>query len=209
MSATIYAKMINLVGKIKSIKILDQLELDNKKLMLIALISVIVLYIDFNFIFKAQIRGLVKSGTEVARLKKDLDNFKVDLKKMRDSESKQVISSQKSMPKVKSIISENQFSGLLQDISKTANNNDVRILQIKPSRMLVENQNSKAKPPANLTPFIINLDLSCGYHNLGKFINELENLPAFVSVRDIRIEPQDDNYVKQKINLTLITYVKK
>jgi len=201
--------MINLVDKIKSIKILGQLDLDNKKLMLIVLISAVIFYIDFNFIFKAQIRVLGKSGTEVARLRKDLDNFKVDLKKMRDSESKQVLASQKPIFKVKSIISENQFSTLLQDISKIANNNDVRILQIKPSRMPAENQNSKVKASANLNPFIINLDLSCGYHNLGKFINELENLPAFVSVRDIKIEPQDDNYVKQKVELTLITYVKK
>ncbi|MDO8662311.1 MAG: type 4a pilus biogenesis protein PilO [Candidatus Omnitrophota bacterium] len=201
--------MINLVEKIKSIKILDQFDLDNKKLMLIVLISVVVFYIDFNFILKAQVRWLAKSGTKVERFKKDLDNFKIDLKKMRDLESKQTLASQKPVSNAKSIIPANQFSSLLQDISRTANHNDVRILQIKPSRMPTENQSNKAKVPVNLNPFMVNLDLSCAYHNLGKFINELENLQAFVSLRDIKIEPQDDNYLKQKVNLALVTYVKK
>ena len=67
--------MINLADKIKSIKILDQLDLDNKKLIMIVLISAVVFYIDFNFIFKPQVKWLKKSSAQAAKAKKDLVNF--------------------------------------------------------------------------------------------------------------------------------------
>ena len=57
--------MINLVDKIRNIKILNQLDLDNKKIMLIFLVSAIVLYIDVNFILKAQIAGLNKAQAQI------------------------------------------------------------------------------------------------------------------------------------------------
>ncbi|MCX5695130.1 MAG: type 4a pilus biogenesis protein PilO [Candidatus Omnitrophica bacterium] len=197
--------MINLADKIKSIKFLNQLELDNKKIMLILLVSAVVLYIDFSFILKFQLQGLKKSGAEITRLKKDLGNFKKDSKNMQDLKSRQDVSIGKQDIKVKKIISENQFGALLQDISKLANNNDVRILQLKPSR---EAQGT-VKSLGSLTPFFIMMDLSCGYHNLGKFINELENLRAFVGINSLKIDPFEDNYVKQRVSLTLYTYVKK
>ena len=53
------------------------------------------------------------------------------------------------------------------------------------------------------------MDLSAGYHQLGKFINELENAQVFVIVQELKIEPQPGNYLKQKAALTLKTYVKK
>lgn len=201
--------MINLTDKIKNIQILNQLNLDNKKIFMIALISVIVFYIDVNLIFKAQLKGFNKSGAEIIRLKKDLDNFKTETKKIRELESKQVPSLKPAF-KEKKIISESQFSSLLQDISKIANNNEVRILQIKPTRQALSgNKDGKVKAPDKFSTILISLELVSGYHNLGKFINGLENLESFVKVQEIKIAPQEDNYLNQKVNLVLTTYVKK
>jgi len=200
--------MINLVEKIKNIKILNQLDLDNKKIMLIALVSAIVFYIDINFIFMAQLKGFNKAQTEITRIKKDINNFKAESKKIKELESKQV--SPKAGLKEKRIITEAQFASLLQDISKIANNNEVKILQLKPFRQsLPANQDAKVKALGSFTPFLILLDLSSGYHNLGKFINGLENLESFVKVQEIKIEPFEDTYLNQKVNLVLVTYVKK
>ncbi len=202
--------MINLADKINKIKFLNQLALDNKQIMLIVLISAVLIYIDFNLIFKAQLAGLNYTNAQVVVFKKDLINLKLGLKKMQDFKSQEALSPQKPIPKAKRIIPENQIASLLQDISKLANNNDVRVLQIKPFRSSqVNNQDNKIKSPSNITPFFISLDLSGGYHNLGKFINGLENLQGLVSVQDIRITPQEGDYLKQRASVTLITYVKK
>jgi len=204
--------MINLAEQIKKITFLERLQLDNKKIALIVLVSAAIFYVDFNFIFKAQLRIVKKSSAEAAKLRKDLVNFELDFKKMQENKTKQALPAQKTEIKIKNIIPENYFSSLLQDISKAANNNEVRILQLRPSRERETpgpNPDSKVKVFGKLTPFFIALDLSSGYHNLGKFINELENLPAFVKVQDIRIEPQLNDYLRQRASLILVTYVEK
>lgn len=201
--------MINLVEKIKNIKILQSLDLDNKKIILIFLISAIILYIDANFIFQAQLKGFSRSQAEIARIKKDINDFRAEEKKMKDLESKQVLA-KPGLLKEKKIIAESQFAGLLQEISKIANKNEVRIAQLKPFRQaLSANQDAKVKVLGNFTPFLISLELAGGYHNLGRFINGLENLESFVKVQEIKIEPLEGNYLSQKVNLVLVTYVKK
>lgn len=202
--------MINLAEKIKGIKILDQFDLDNKKIILIVLASVVVFYVDINFIFRPQIRGLGRSSAEATRLKKDLANFRTDFKKMQELKSKEALSPSKSGLRAKKIVAENEFSTLLQDISKIANNNEVKILQLKPSREgQTSNESKRLKAFGKAEPFLITLDLTCGYHNLGKFINGLENLPALVKVQDIRIEAQEKDYLNQRARVILVTYVKK
>jgi Tfp pilus assembly protein PilO len=204
--------MINLTkltNEIKNIKLLNQLELDSKKIMLIVMVSIAVFYIDFNFIFKAQLKSLDKSRGEIISVKNKLDGFNKDFKSMQDLKSRQALSPQKALPQAKKVILESQFAGLLQDISKTANKNEVRILQLRPLRDTQNAGASQVKAVSGLTPLFILLDLTGGYHNLGKFINDLENLQVFVGVKDLKIAPMEGNYLKQKAGLTLYTYVKK
>lgn len=202
--------MINIVELLKNIKFLDKIDLDNKKLMLIAIVSVILLYVDFSFILKIQLSTLNKNSTEITKLNSDINNLTSDLKKMQDLKSKQGNSLQKAPAKAKRFLTENLVASFLQDISKLANNNDISILQIKPHRESQTNSpESKIKVIGNTAPLFVNLDLSCGYHQLGKFINDLENLQTFVLVSDVKIASQNDNYLKQKVTLTLIVYVKK
>ena len=200
--------LAKLTDKIKKIKFLNSLELDNKKIMLIALVSIAVFYIDFNFIFRAQLKSLDKSREKIVSVKKELADFSRDFKNMQDLKAKQALLPQKQTPKAKKVIFENQFAGLLQDISKTANTNGVRILQLRPVRE-PQNAGSAVKAVSGLTPLFILLDVTSGYHNLGKFINELENLQFFIGVKDFKITALEGDFLKEKVSLTLYTYVKK
>lgn len=191
--------MINLADKIKNIKLLNQLQLDNKQLILIGLIAALLVYADFNFILKAQIKALGKERMDADKLKSDLRNFETDSKKMELFKAGQAINSQNPLPKTKKVISEGQIESLLQEIAKIANNQGVRILQVKPLR----------STPAKFTPLLINLDLTGGYHNLARFINEVENLQVLISAQELRIEPQEKDLFKQRASVILITYVKK
>lgn len=200
--------MINLAGKIN--KFIDELSLDRKKMMLAVLISAVLVYMDFTLVFKAQLAGFNKASAQVSRLKNDLAGLKAGLRKIEELKSQGALNPQKPILKAKRILPENQIASLLQDISRLANNNDVRVLQIKPFRSPpAGNQDNKIKPAANITPFFIALDLSGGYHHLGKFINGLENLEHLVSAQEIRINRQDGDYLRQRANVTLVTYVKK
>ncbi|MCX5700834.1 MAG: type 4a pilus biogenesis protein PilO [Candidatus Omnitrophica bacterium] len=201
--------MNSLVDKIKNLKFLNTLELDNKKLILIFLISAAVFYFDFSLILKAQIASLSKSSAEVARRSSELTSLERDLKNMQDLKTKKALPEVTSLSKAKRFITESQVSTLLQDISNLANNNDVRILQVKPSRDQKASADTKLNPGPGLTVFYIALDLTGSFHQLGKFINDLENSQVFLMVQELKIDSQKDNYLKQKASVLLKTYVKK
>lgn len=194
--------MIKLIEGLKKINLIERFNLDNKKITLILIISVMILYLDLNFLLKAQMSGIKKSAEGVIKLKNDFKALDLGLNNMQAAKGQQ-----KNLSKgnVKKAISEFQLPSLLQDISKTANINNVRILQIKPTREV-----QKAGANGNkLSPVSISLDLVCGYHNLGKFINDLENNQTFIAVENFKIDASPDSSLKQKVNLTLKTYVRK
>jgi Tfp pilus assembly protein PilO len=194
--------MKKLLEKINKIDLAHKFGLDKQKIALVIIISLLLLYADLNFILKAQRSGLSKSSAEVSKLKNDLGLLDAGLKNMEEVRAKQKVAPKS---KAKKIIFESQLASLLQDISKIGKANNVKILQIKPSR-----DPAKASPAqASSSPVLISMDLICGYHNFGKFVNELENNQAFMSVEGFKIEPQAEDDLKQKITLALKTYVKK
>lgn len=201
--------MNDILGKIAFLKTLEKLELDNKKLILIILIFVIFLYADFNFLLKIQLAALKTSEPKIASLKKDFDNLRKDLVKMQELKKKQIAPGQKTLLRLKKIISSEQLTSLLQDLSNIANKNDIKIEQIKPSK---EGQALKQGKIAGIDKFqlvLITLDLTCDYHHLGKFINDIEDGENYVAIQAMKIKSQPNEYFKQKVNLVLKTYVKK
>jgi len=194
--------MKNLINKLKAFK------MDKKKIFLIALVALLILYVDFAFIIRSQLKNIKTLGPKIIRLKSDVDNLAKDLLLMQDLERRQGKDKQQiEAPGPKEIISEDKLLVLLQDISDFANKHRVKIMQINTSK------DTKAKEEViaglRLLPINITLDLSCGYHSLGNFINALENARKFIEVQDMKIIRDRDNYLLQKVNLVLKTYAKK
>ncbi len=186
---------------------LSSIQLDNQKKILIVIFCVLISYVDLSFIIKAQMAGLKSLDPKITRIERDLANLNRDLESMRVFENKQGASLQKAVIKSSKILSESQISGLLDDISKAANKFDIKISQIRPSYEV------KITKPAGaadkFTPYLINLDMACDYHALGRFINFLENSPVFMGVQELKISTQIPDYMKQKVNLVIKTYVNK
>ena len=177
---------------------LSKLELDKKKIGLIILICAILIYVDFAFLIKLQLRSTTAVGAKIIKLRKDIEVLNKDLIMMQQTGKKQDVA-----VKLKKIISEGQMPSLFQSISNTANKNNVKIMEIRPSRA------PKSSASGIFTPMSLTLDLSCSYHNLGKFINDLENLEVFIAVENLRILPQSQDYFTHGVTLVLKTYVRK
>ena len=194
--------MTNLLNKLKGLK------LDNKKIFIIAFVGVLILYIDFAFIMKLQLQGIRTLTPKIIELKKDFDNLAKDLSWMHDlgleaSKDKAQIGALKP----KEIISEDKILLLLQKVSDLANKNQVKIMQINTSKDTKVQEEVIAGE--RLLPVIITLDLICGYHSLGSFINALENAGQYIDVQDMKIIRDPHDYLIQKVNLVLKTYAKK
>lgn len=182
----------------------DKFKLDNKKILLIVLAAIVIAYIDFVSLIKVQLEGIKVVSPKIARLKEDINSFNREL-----AASKQIKQEkQEGVLKAKVIISDQQIPSLLQEISRLANKNQVKILQIRPSKEL-KAKDDKAVPAAEAAPVSIILDVICGYHNFGLFLNELENSKYFIAAEEMKMIPQSEDYFMQKVSLTLKTYVKK
>ena len=194
--------MTNLLNK------LNELKLDNKKIFLIALACLLILYVDFAFMMKLQLQGIRTLTPKIIKLKKDVDNLAKDLSWMQDLERKASKDKKQIVAlKTKEIISEDKLLLLLQEVSDLANESRVKLIQINTSKDTKVQEEVIAGE--RLLPIIITLDLTCGYHFLGSFINALENAGHFIDLQDMKIVRDPHNYLLQKVNLVLRTYVKK
>ncbi|MDO8489664.1 MAG: type 4a pilus biogenesis protein PilO [Candidatus Omnitrophota bacterium] len=186
---------------------LANIQLDKQKKILIVIFCIFIVYVDITYILKAQLTALDKLTPKIIRLENDLKNLNRDLGNMHSAESKQGLPVKKPALKSSKILSEGQIPGLLQDISNEANKLGIKIKQMRPSR---EVQTVKSIIPVDkLTTFLINLDLMCDYHSLGKFINVLENSEVFMVMQELKISTQLPDYLKQKVALVVKTYAVK
>ena len=195
--------MENLLNRLRAFKFPDLKALDKKKMALIIGISLVVIYIDFAFLVKLQIKTIKTVAPQVAKLNSTIKTLTKDLANMQELKRKQNEIKQKGLSEAKKIISEAQIPLFLQDISDIANSNKVKIMQIKPAK---EGPNEFG---AKFTPLTITLDLSCDYHQLGSFLNKLGTASGFIIVQNMKISRDPGNYFFQNVNFVLKTYVKK
>jgi Tfp pilus assembly protein PilO len=184
---------------------LKDIRADKQKLIAVALAFVVIVYVDFSFILKAQVKAISDIKVKVSKLQGDILAVKRDMSAMQQNRAKEKISAP-----AKKIVSEGELLSLLEQISQIAKDNSVRVSQISPQK---SNRPPPAKPgqPQPQSAFLavfIKLDLACGYHSLGAFINDLENSDYAMSVEDIRIISDPGAGQKERVSLTLKTYVK-
>lgn len=188
------------------VKMLGGWELDNKKIVSIILISLAIVYLDYSLVIKLQSRSIKTINVKITKLKKDIDALAKDLASLEDIKRKE--GKQGLAPMTKKAISEDELTALLQDISNMANKHNVTLIQIKPSKELKAKE-EKTPSQGKFNPVLITLDVSCDYHRLGGFVNDLENAKQFMAVWDTKIKSDPRDYLRQNVNLVLKTYVKK
>lgn len=196
--------MINYLKKIK----LDNIKLDNKKIILILLVCLVILYIDFASFIKLQLHCIKTLTPKILNLKKDIHNLTKDLSAMEDLEQRQTTDKKQiEASKLKEIISEDQIALLLQGISDIANKNKIRVMQINTIRDIKVQE--EVIGGQKLLPITITLDLSCTYHLFGSFINDLEKAGQFIDLQNMKIMRDPNDCFIEDVNLVLKTYVKK
>jgi Tfp pilus assembly protein PilO len=181
--------------------------MDKKKTILIILSLIIFVYFDFNFILKAQLKGINSLKPKVLNLKREIDSLNRDLAKMQELKLNQTKEKENLKFQSKKIITEEQLPSLLEEISLIANKNNVKIMQIVHAKEVKKEE--KVPSGQNYLLLSVTLDLLCGYHNLGGFINELENAPQLLSIGDLKIANEANDYLNQKVNLVLKVYIRK
>ena len=178
---------------------------DKQRLILFAVIGIIVLALDYQFLAALSRKGKAMNKKIVA-LKNNINTFGKDFSKMRELKAKQAQTKEFLIPRIKKILPEEQKVSLLQDISDIANKNNVKILQMNP---VSDPKQEKPFLGGKIAPLYITLDLICDYHSLGRFVNGLENAETLMSVQDLKITKDSGDFLKEKITMVVRAYVKK
>lgn len=182
--------------------------LDNKKIFLLIITIVTILYIDINFIIKRQIAFLNDATPKILHLKSDIDNLSRELPGVKALIAKRDLLRQQGKLRVKNIITEEKLPMLLQFISDAADKNNITIMQIRPTRQPAPKADKTGSAGKYVT-VLIALNLNGSYHNIGRFINDLENAPDLITAEDLKISPDPADNYKQSIYLLVKTYVEK
>jgi len=185
--------------------------MNNKKLILIALLAVFFLYADYTFVLQPRLKNINSLSAKISKRRADIGSLSKDLAKLEEAKRKAKEAGNDIPAKSKSILSDADIPLLLNEISAIANNFQIKIMQIKPVKEIVKDaKGAKTKPAKarNFTAELITLELTGDYHDFGKFLNTLEDNKVLLIAEDCKISPLQGNYLQQNIKLVLRTYVK-
>lgn len=202
-------KLQGIFSKLLSANTADGDGFDKKKMIMVAVVGLVLLYSDYNFIIKRQFEYIRTTGPKIVQLKTDMVNLTRELATMKDLVAKRQMLEREGKLRLKKMIAEEEIPALLQFISDAANKNEISVMQMRPSRQVALKANKAPAGAAKYTPVSIVLNLSGTYHNIGKFINDLENAEDFISVEEIKISPDSGTEFKQVAYLSLKTYAEK
>lgn len=182
-----------------------------KKDILIALGIVLFLYIDCAFILGPQTKSLKSISAKLKTAKKDLAEYKgygADTQGLRNDLE---VIKKKSLIMEDMVFAEADISLLLGDISRKADFCAVKILRINPQSQ-ISGGKDKTEPVVEISgfklqPIELKIELSSGYHQLGKFLSQLEENPL-IAVSDFKTVRDNLDIAKQKTSLTLRVHVR-
>lgn len=159
----------------------------------VVLIVVVILFFKFPY---------TSNKNKISRLATIRDSLQIELQKTEAARARlpelqakiarlelEWLKAQEMLPK------EKEIPTLIQQISNSGTKAGVSFLLFKPSGPL---------PQQDYSEIPVEIQIACGYHQLGKFIANLGNLARIVNVPSIKITPGDKRSIKAE--LSAVTY---
>lgn len=180
-----------------------------KKIVLLAIAAASVVYFDFRYVLKLQLHTLKSISGKLHQANVSLGQYNKNSTYYKNLQAEFDRLKNKHSSIEKYVFSQGDLPLLLDDISKNALTFGVKIMQIKPQDSSPGKEEKKGKDTdADFYPLVIALELTAGYHQLGKFLSALEASPL-LEVSEVSINSESQEPAKQKAALTLTIYVQK
>ena len=177
----------------------------NQKLVIYGIITACLLVANYSLFLRPTFVSLKETMPRLAQMQRQLASdknlaaniprFKSQIESMREA-----ISSHR-----KKFSTRQEIAELLKGLSEIAKDSNVKIISIKPHQ-LVEAQSANMASGA-YQKFPISIKAVCGYHQLGAFLNRLENDETFMRVSDIKITSDEKDSSQHLVYILVNTYV--
>ena len=181
----------------------------NEILALTALIGAIILVGYFLLFLNPMLSKLFDLSRKVSKLESDINIADLAIgsapkleKEIEDLKSKAMSYSNK-LPR------EEELPALLENLSTMAQNTDIKITKIFPTKDAETAADPKAAKSGIYQEKGISINAQCGYHQLGTFISEMEGAERFMEISDITIESVKTTPKRHNVQLIVKTFVLK
>jgi len=180
-------------------------------------IVAIVAFLLFMIVPKAtKLVSLIKSNSQLSIELKDTELNIARTEKMKEKKDglqKKISSSQERF------LEQRQIPVFLEELSKLAEEADVKLNSLKLPKAAVGSdwKAASAASPARKKASVedkyekvpIFIEAECGFHELGSFINKLENAKRFIGIADMEIAAQKDSVKLHKVSLNIETIARR
>ena len=167
----------------------------------VGLFLLVLFLADYFLVMQFQLRTLQSLSPKIMTTAKDLETAKSDITKIAQYQNQAKQLKEKLKKISNKIKSREEVPLILGNISKVAESNGVRIEQIMPNTARTEPILKNSDGQYFSVP--ISIEAKAAYHNLGRFINQLEIEEGFLSVPDFVISASTDDPTREDIKLTI------
>ncbi len=177
----------------------------NQKIILYGIITLSLVFANYRLFLKPAFSSLAQTAPRLHQAKRQfasdqgmvasIPRYKAQIEQMREA----MFAHKKKFSTVQEI------SELLKDLSEIAKASGVKIVSIRPHPMVesrVDNFTASV-----YQKFPISIRAVCGYHQLGIFLNRLENNETFMRVSDIKIVSDQKEPTQHLAYVLVNTYI--
>ena len=191
------------------LKSMPEVKLDEaqKKLLLISLgVMVLILLAYFFLLLKPTLGTLMDIAPRVQKLRMEIKavnndlEFEDRLKEKRASLEGQLIMFANKLSR------ERELPSLLEDLSSTARTSNIKILGITPRDQAIAKMSRELRQSDVYQEHPISVTAQSGYHELGHFMNKLENNERFMNISDISIKANKANPKRHDVEFVVCAY---
>ena len=154
-------------------------------------VLVLVLLLDYFLIMQFQLGALRKMGSKLTEIKSEIERFETNYGRINKYKSEIQMLDDKLEGLQNRIARTEDISAVLEGLSRMANSNKVFVEQLLPDTNWDEPVLEDEEGRYFLLPVAINA--KGGYHNFGRFLNDLEERGTLMKIAQIEIAASSDN----------------
>jgi len=169
-----------------------------EKKMLVTVAAVAVIAFDYLLLINPVIGVCMRTAPKVATMQTQLQELKDNHRNKALIDQSWEATNKRLTEGERRFVASNELPALLENLSKLAQDSDVKIISLKPIETF-----SKTDKARRYNSVPIEINASSGTHELGRLLSKLESGPTFFRVTDIQITAESSNIKRHSIQLGL------
>jgi len=166
----------------------------------------VILLVYFFLLLRPTLGTLMDIAPRVQKLRMEIKAVQNDLEFKDRLKAKRVSLEDQLKLYANKLSRERELPSLLEDLSRTARTSNIKILGITPQDKALAKISLRAKESEVYQEHPISVTAESGYHQLGTFVNKLENNERFMRIADINIKANKANPKRHDVEFVVCAY---